>query len=239
MAIDPVSVLQDAQRVAPGAGGVRRLLVAGATGRLGEALLNDALARGGYDEVVALAEVDATMSFGIRGLALAPRHALPPLDAVLVAQTDRDAPGARSFHGRDAPFVQVEPALMPAIAEAAARAGARTLVLVHPLPAWQQLSGLHRGLAGEAELAIAQLPFESVTVLRPLAQGGPVAGGWVQRVVHVYLSLQLLMLPRSLPTLTSTQVARAAVDALRAASGGVQVLGAAQLGERLGLGAAG
>ena len=234
MALDPSTVLHAAQAGAPrAAGGPRRLLVAGATGRLGESLLNESLARGGYDEVVALAEVDATMSLGIRGLSLAPAHALPPLDAALVAPSDAGTPGARSFHGRDAPFVQVEPARMPSVAQAAARAGARTLVLVHPLPAWQQLSALHLGLSGEAELSIARLPFDSVTVLRPVAAAAGPAGGWLQRVAHVYLSLQLLMMPRSLPTLTSAQVARAAVDLLREPARGVRVLGAAQLGERL------
>jgi len=233
MTLDPTTALHAARGRAPRvAAGPRRLLVAGATGRLGEALLNEALARGGYDEVVALAEVDATMSLGLRGLSLAPLHALPSLEAVMVAQSVVDAPDARSYHGRDAPFVQVDPARMPSIAQAAAGAGARVLVLVHPLPAWQQLSALHLGLAGDAELSIARLPFESVTVLRPVASSGSASGGWLQRIAHVYLSLQLLMMPRSLPTLTSTQVARVAVDLLREPAGGVRVLGAAQLGER-------
>jgi hypothetical protein len=233
MTLDPTIALQAARAGAPrDAGGPRRLLVAGATGRLGEALLNEALARGGYDEVVALAEVDATMSLGLRGLALAPLHALPSLEAVLIAQSVADAPDARSYHGRDAPFVQVESARMPSIAQAAAGAGARILVLVHPLPAWQQLSALHLGLAGDAELSIARLPFDSVTVLRPVASSGGASGGWLQRVAHVYLSLQLLMMPRSLPTLTSTQVARVAIGLLREPARGVRVLGAAQLGER-------
>ena len=214
--------------------GPRRLLVAGAVGRLGEALLNEALARGGYDEVVALADGDATMSFGIRGLALAPLDALPAIDDVCIAQTaDPDAPGARSFHGRDAPFALVEPASMPRIAQAALAAGARRLVLIHPLPVWQQMSGLHAGLAGDAELRMAQLPFEGVTVLRPIAQAGPATGGWLQRVVNVYMSLQLLMVPRSLPTLTSPQVAQVAVELLRDAQSGVRVLGAAQIDDCL------
>jgi hypothetical protein len=234
MSIDPASMLQAAQ--APGArpaGSLRRVLVAGATGRLGEALLNEVLARGGFDDVVALAEGDATMSLGLRGLSLAPLHALPPLDAVLIAQTMADAPDARSFHGRDAPFALVDPVQMPRIAQAAAAAGARSLVLVHPLPAWQQLSALHLGLSGAGELSIAQMPFADVIVLRPVAASASAAGSWLQRVAHVYLSLQLLMMPRSLPVLTSPQVARAAVDLLREPPPGVTVMGAARIAERL------
>lgn len=231
MSIDPRAALQAAARPAalPARGG--RVLVAGVVGWLGEALLNEVLARGGHQEVVALAEGDATMSLGVRGLSLAPLHALPPLDAVVVAQGDPDRPGARSFHGRDAPFAPVDAAAMPRIAAAAAEAGARCLVLIHPLPVWQQLSSLHLGLSGEAELRIAQLPFDSVAVLRPLAQGTGAAGGWLQRVANVYLSLQFLMVPRSLPTLTSAQIARVAVDVLRRPEAGVRILGAARIAE--------
>jgi hypothetical protein len=235
MSLDPASALRSASAPAPtrGRGEPRRLLVAGAVGRLGEAILNEALARGGYDEVVALSDGDASMNLGLRGLALAPVSALPPLVDVCIAQTlDPLAPGARSFHGRDAPFALVEPAGMPRIAAAAAAAGARRLVLVHPLPAWQQMSGLHLGLTGEAELEIARLPFDAVSVLRPVAVAASAGGNWLQRVAGVYLSLQMLMMPRSVPTLTSVQIARVAVDAFRDDEAGIRVLGAAQIEAR-------
>ncbi len=236
MPVDPAAALHAAGAPvrARARAGARRLLVAGAVGRLGEALLNDALARGGYDEVVALADGEATMALGIRGLALAPLHRLPPLEDVCIAQTlDPEAPGARSFHGRDAPFALVDPASMPRIARAAADAGARRLVLVHPLPAWQQMSGLHLGLTGDAELEMAKLPFDGVAVMRPVAASRAAGGPLLQRIAGIYLSLQLLMLPRSVPTLTSAQVARVAVDLLRAPEPGVRVLGAAQIDARL------
>ena len=119
----------------------RRLLVAGVVGRLGDALLAEALSRGGYDEVVALADGNASMSLGVRGLMLAPLGMLPPLEGVCIAQTvDPQAPDARSFHGRDAPFAMVTRDSMLPIAAAASAAGARRLVLVDPLPLWQQVS---------------------------------------------------------------------------------------------------
>jgi hypothetical protein len=218
----------------PNSGQPRRLLIAGAVGRLGDALLAEALSRGGYDEVVALADGDATMSFGVRGLVLAPLTMLPPLDGVCIAQTlDPQAPDARSFHGRDAPFAMVTRDSMLRIAEAACAAGACRLVLVDPLPVWQQLSALHLGLSNETELQIAGLPFDGVTVLRPLAQGGPVVGSWLQRIANIYLSLQFLMAPRSMPTLTAAHVARVAIDALRTDDSGIRVLGVAQIGDQL------
>jgi hypothetical protein len=242
MSIDPALALGAAGRPAPGGSGAAsgRVLVAGAVGWLGEALLTEALARAGQRGVVALADADAdaTMSFGVRGLSLAPLHALPPLDAAVVAQGDPAMPGARSFHGRDAPFAAVDAASVQRIAAAASAAGARRLVLIHPLPFWQQLSQLHLGLSGEAELRIAQLPFDGVAVLRPLAQGAGAAGGWLQRVANAYLSLQFLMVPRSLPTLTSAQVARVAIDVLLQPETGLRILGAAQIAERAGAHAA-
>jgi hypothetical protein len=232
MPVDPAAALRAASPPAAPRRDGGGLLVAGAVGRLGEALLNEALARGGHDEVVALADGAPAMALGVRGLRLATLDALPPLEAACVVPTaDPDAPGARSFHGRDVPFAMVAPQELPRIAEAACAAGARRLVLVHPLPAWQQVSRFNLGLIGEAELALARLPFESVTVLRPIAQGGVAGAGWLQRIASVYLSLQFLMMPRSLPTLTSAQVARVAIDRLRAPAPGVKVLGAAQIGE--------
>jgi uncharacterized protein YbjT (DUF2867 family) len=236
MPIDPDVAMHAAARPVPRANGgqPRRLLIAGAVGRLGDALLAEALSRGGYDEVVALAEGDATMSFGVRGLVLSPLAMLPPLDSVCIAQTiDPQAPDARSFHGRDAPFAMVTRDSMLRIAEVACAAGARRLALVDPLPLWQQLSPLHLGLSNETELQIAGLPFDGVTVLRPLAQGGPAVGSWLQRIAHVYLSLQFLMVPTSMPTLTSAQVARVAIDALRTDESGIRVLGVAQIGDLL------
>jgi hypothetical protein len=232
MSIEPVSVLHaDRVAAAPAAAAPRgRVLVAGAVGRLGEALLNEVVGRGGFREVVALADGDATMSIAVRGLTLSPMHALPPLDAVCIAHGDS---GTRSFHGRDAPFAMVDTAAMPRIAAAAATAGARCLMLIHPMPVWQQMSRFHLGLMGEAELAMTRLPFESILVLRPLSTATTTTGGVLQRVANVYMSLQFLMVPRSLPTLTSVQIARVAVDELRASAPGVRILGAAQIAERL------
>jgi hypothetical protein len=234
MHLDPDFAIRAAARPVPRAnsGQPRRLLIAGTVGRLGDALLAEALSRGGYDEVVALADGDATMSFGVRGLVLAPLAMLPPLDGVCIVQTvDPLAPDARSFHGRDAPFAMVTRDSMLRIAAAACAAGARQLVLVDPLPLWQQLSQFHMGLSDETELQITTLPFKGVSVLRPLAQSGPASGSWLQRIANIYLSLQFLMVPQSMPTLTAAQVARVAIDTLRTDESGIRVLGVAQIGD--------
>lgn len=211
----------------------RRVLIAGATGRFGEALLNEAIARRtllGFDEVVALSEAAASMSFGVAGLAMAPISALPRIDAVIVSLSDDRDEGARSFHGRDAPFVLVDPPRALSVASAAIAAGAQRVLLVHPLPAWQQLSGLHQGLVGEVELQLSALPCRSVLMMRPLAQSRTTGGNLLQRIAQVYLSLQMLMMPRSMPHHTSAQLARAVMGQLKESPGpGVSAMGAADI----------
>lgn len=211
----------------------RRLLIAGATGRFGEALLNEAIARRGllgFDQVVALGEADKALGLGLAGLAMAPMHALPTLTTAIVSLSDPRAQDARSYHGRDAPFVLVDALRVHAVAAAAVAAGAQRLVFVHPLPAWQQLSGLHQGLVGEAELQLSQLPCRTMLVMRPVAASHSAGGNLVQRMVRVYLSLQMLMMPTSLAELTSAQLARGVVGQLaEPATAGVSVMGAADI----------
>jgi len=207
-------------------------LVAGAIGRRGEALLNRVLGCGDYAQVAVLA--DAPMALGVRGLQLATLAALPAAQDAFVLITDPDEPASRSFYGRDAPFVQVHDGNLLAVAHAAAARGVRRLVLLSPLPAWQQVGDFHRGLGNATELAIAQLPLQSLVVLRPLRESRTRAGGLLQRLASVYLSLQLLMAPRSLDQLTSEQLARAALEAMRAAAPGITVFPADRIGALLG-----
>jgi hypothetical protein len=173
------------------------------------------------------------MSLGVRALRLAPLAALPALDDAFVLVTDPDEPGSRSFYGRDAPFVQVHEGNLLAVAHAAVTRGVRRMMLASPLPAWQQVGDFHRGLGNATELAIAQLALESLVVLRPLRESRTRAGSLLERLASVYLSLQLLMAPRSLDQLTSEQLARAALEAMRAAAPGVSVFPADRIGELL------
>jgi hypothetical protein len=55
----------------------------------------------------------------------------------------------------------------------------------------------------------------------------------VARIAAVYVSLQMLMLPRSIEVLTSEKLARCALAAMRGARGGVQVIGADRLSSLL------
>ena len=205
--------------------------MAGAVGRLGEALLNRVLASGDYASVVALA--DAPMALGVRQLSLAPIGALPRIDDAFVALSDPAEADARSFYGRDAPFVQVHRGNCLQVAQRAVDAGASRLLLVSPLPAWQQVGPFHRGLGDETELAISQLPLASVVILRPVRDAKRPGGNLLQKVAAAYLSLQLLMMPRSIELMTSEKLARCALAAMRRARAGIEVVGADRIGALL------
>lgn len=202
----------------------RVAMVAGAVGRRGEALLNRVLASGDYAEVVAVAT--GPIAPGMRGLRLVAPEAfdgLPRIDDLFLLLSDSEDAQARSYYGRDASFMLVDETNCLAIAERAVARGARRAVLLSPMPAWQQVGRFHRGLANATELALAQLPLQSLEVLRPVREARRKGGGLVERFVAAYLSLQLLMLPKSIPIVTSETLARAALQAMRESAGGVQV----------------
>jgi len=209
----------------------RVALVAGAVGRRGEALLNRVLGSGDYASVVALA--DAPMALGVRSLALAGVDDLPRVDDAFLLLSDPDEEGSRSFYGRDAPFVQVHERNCLRIAQRAAAAGATRALLVSPAPAWQQVGRFHQGLGNATELAIAQLSFRSFVVLRPVQPARRAVGNLLQRIAAAYISVQMMMMPRSLDVLTSEQLARCALAAMRHSADGVHVIGAQQLGALL------
>lgn len=199
----------------------RTALVAGAVGRRGEALLNRVLGCGDYTEVVALSQ--APIAAGVRALRMAALDALPPIDDAFLLLSDPDDAEARSFYGRDAAFVALHAANCLNVARRAAEQGARRMVLLSPTPAWQQVGHFHRGLADEVELAVSQLPLASLVVLRPVREGRRPGGSLLERFVAAYLSLQLLMLPKSIEIMTSERLAQCALAAMRGAQAGVQV----------------
>ncbi len=218
------------------------VLVAGAVGRAGEALLNRALAehagRGGVGgrEVVALAA--GPMAMGLRGLRLAALDALPALDSAFILLSEADDTEARSFYGRDLPFAPVHAQNCVHVARAAVARGARRIVLISPTPAWRQIGRFHTGLADGVELELAGLPLESLVVLRPVRNTRRAGANLVERFVSVYLSIQLLMMPRTLEAITSEKLARCALAAMRAARPGVSVFAADAIPDLLELPAA-
>jgi hypothetical protein len=209
----------------------RTALVAGAVGRLGEAVLNQVLASDNYSQVFVLGE--GVLSSTMRGLRLGSLETLPSIDSVYLVISDVENKNHRSFYGRDLRFTVLTPDNLVYLAQAAAAKGARKALLVAPAPAWQQMSRFQQGLMNPSESALAAMSFEALVVLRPVAQSKSSVGGLLQKFASFYLDLQMMMMPRSIPVLTSDQLGRASVLAMLEAKGGVSVLQPEQIAQLL------
>lgn len=202
-------------------------LVVGAVGRLGEAVLNQVLARGHYREV--MVQGTGRLSSTLARLRLCESTERPAIDDVYLILASAEDAGYRSYFGRDNRFDALSLLNLTETAQRAAQCGARRAVIIAPMPAWQQVAHAPRGLLNEQEAAIARLSFESLLILRPASQTASSGGSLVQRFAQVYLQLQMLMLPRSIPALTSDQIGRLAVSELQGVRAGLVVRTAADL----------
>lgn len=198
---------------------------------MGEALLNAVLSRGGYKSVIALS--DRVVDLGFKGLSALPLAEITWARDLFIVLAGDDHLEERSFHGRDAPFVQITTDNYRELTGAADRLGVARVVLIAPAPLWEQFGDIHRGLGSPIERALGELSLQRLVVLRPLRAPTSAGRSMMQKFVHFYLSIQMLMVPRSIPTLTSDQVARAAMNQMAGDQPGVTVLSASEIAQAL------
>lgn len=151
----------------------RHLVVAGAAGPLGAAVLEQALSLPHWPRVSAL--VTQPLEVALRGLVAvqidpARLDETPPLrpapDTAIVV-FDRE----RSRHGREAAFLRPQPGELPAFAAWLQRQGVRRLLLVMPHAPSLLPQALKMGLANLDEQAVAALGFEQFVIVRPTRSG--------------------------------------------------------------------
>ncbi|MGB7184605.1 MAG: hypothetical protein WA888_06855 [Burkholderiaceae bacterium] len=213
--------------VPPAARSRPRAVVAGAVGRRGEALLNAVLARGGYDEVSVLAEQPVSM--GLKNLTMFTLDDVPPAQDLFLLLSDAGDDMGRSPHGRDAAFVAVDETSALNIAKHAVAAGVQRILLVAPTPVLLQFGTMQRGMISTLERGINALAPTRFVILRPLRQHRSSGLSLLQRITNVYMSIQMLMIPRSLEPVTSEQLAHLAIKVLNAAEAGLVVIPAGDL----------
>lgn len=195
MTLDPLVALQAARRSTPRDVSLtsQRLLVAGAGGALGRAVLHEALARGRHARVAVLTK--AALKAGMRDL-----HALPH-DAqstqaitadIAIVVFDR----GRDFYGRDEPYHLPEPDELLALARRLHAGGVHTLAIVCPTAPALLPAALQQGLADLNEQAIAALGFERLLLVRP-TQDAPRAtlSNHAERLAAWMLSQLRYMIP--------------------------------------------
>lgn len=212
--------------------GRRNALVAGAAGRLGEALLAEVIASPHYHSVTVLTRGPlASTVRGLQGRSLSQLQVeagpsvswdanpgiaapTPELD-IFVCWGDADDPFGRAHNRRDAVYAEItNPVELREFIAAAAGLQARRLLLLAPLVAWQQVSAASRMLPEAMEMELARLPIPVVIVMRPTVERqskSPAGGTRLQRFGRFYLSQLRFMLPAVTHSLRSLDIARAAL----------------------------
>jgi hypothetical protein len=206
-----------------------RLLLAGAGGALGSALLAECLVPGRARSVAAL--VQAPLASTLRGLtSLWPAELAAARDlcdlALLVLERERHA------NGRDEAFFRPDAGHWLPLARALHAAGAKRLVLVVPHRPAQLPEALRHGLASEDEAALAALGFEQLLIVRAARPGEDAARGatqgLAQRLGRLWWQQMRFMVPQREQPLTTPALARCVLRlALRlphAAAGRTMVL---------------
>jgi len=212
---DPLGALQAAAR--PSAGrpqaAASRLLVAGAGGPLGRAVLEHALAGGRYAGVSVL--TCAPLQSGLRGLRTLSHDAAAaaPIAAdTAVVVFDR----GRDFHGRDAAYHLPDPAELPSLARRLREGGARTLVVMEPVLPSLLPQALQHGLATLDEHAVAACDFERLLFVRPTQHAAAVdLRSAPQRLARWMLSQLRYMIPAREQPVRADAVAAFVFEVLR------------------------
>ena len=175
-----------------------RLLVAGATGVLGNEVLRRLLGSGRFAHTEVLATEAMSSGLAQVGIALTGPSAIEEWAVrPLPAQTGLimfEPP--RLYHGRERTLWTPAPEQLPALARWFRRCGVQTLVLVMPHAPGRLPEALKRGLANLDEQAVAALGFERVLLLRSACKADAAAEkGLLEQTAAWMLSTLKYMVP--------------------------------------------
>ncbi len=189
-------------------------LVLGAGGRLGSALLAEALVAGRFASVQAW--VAAPLVSTMRGLAPLTEAAFAtagPLGAgTAFVVFERE----RFSNGRDEAFVMPQPQSLPALAGRLREGGVRRLVVALPHASSMLPQALAEGLATHDEAFVAGLGFEHVLLIKPSQDlAAARAGSVVERFAQWWLSQLRWMIPQREQPLRAAVLARLVVTLAR------------------------
>ena len=215
MSVEPLQALQAAQRASPSAARPQ-LLIAGATGALGNEVLRQLAGSSAFEHVQVLSR--EPIRAGLRGVRtqLVPSDdpATWPAASADVAVVMFDPP--RLFYDRERALWTPAPEQLPALAGWLRRSGVRTVALVLPHA---------QGRLPEAvEQAVAALGFERLLIVRSAqkpAEEAPTNAA--ARLARFMLSVFKYMIPSSEQPVRGPVVARFVAAALQLAPPGIHV----------------
>jgi hypothetical protein len=185
------------------------LLVLGAGGVLGSALLARALACGRFGRVQAV--VVKVLNSALRGFETLP---VARLGGKLRADTALIVfERARRNNGRDEAFLLPQPAQLADLAAQLRRGGVRRLLVVVPHAPALLPQALKAGLASLDEGRVATLGFEQLLFLRAAqAGGGTAARGWAERAAAGWLSQLAWMVPQREQPVRAVRLAELVIE---------------------------
>jgi hypothetical protein len=198
-AASPLQALKASLQSPPASAAKPRLLVAGATGVLGNEVLRRLVGSGRYAHTEVLAtEAMATSLSGV-GIALAGTPApietwaarpLPAHTGLIMFEPPR------LYYGRERTLWTPAPAQMPELARWLKRCGVQTLVVVVPHAPGRLPDALKRGLADVDEHAVAAMGFERVLLVRSARKVQAVRSeNFFERTAAWMLSILKFMIP--------------------------------------------
>jgi len=224
MATDPLQVLQAASRPIPSAGRPH-LLIAGATGTLGNEVLHRLVASGRYASAQVLAK--QPIIEGVRGVraTVVPSDdpgawPLAPADVGIVLFEP-----PRLFYDRERALWTPDPRQLPALARWMRACGVHTLAIVLPHASGRLPEGLKRGLASLDEHAVATAGFDRLLILRSAQKPAPAGrpSNPLVRLAQWMLSISGYMVPASEQPVRPASIAELLVLALDIAPPGIHV----------------
>lgn len=226
MRIEPVQALQAASRPWPSASApaLPRLVIAGATGVLGNEVMRAVVGSQRFGQALVLAREPITT--GLRGVsALCVGTDAPAQWEAIAADTGIvlfDPP--RLYYDRERALWTPAPGQLLEVAAWMRRSGVTTLAVVLPHAQGRLPEALKRGLAGLDELAVSALGFERLVFIRSAQKPGPSpAAGVLPGIARWMLSVLRFMVPASEQPVRAVRVAQLLSVALQSAPPGIHV----------------
>lgn len=252
MSISPLQALRAAQRTQPRPGAARAyIVVAGATGALGSAVLRRLI--GGQNHAVVHVLAREAITAGLRGLAVTVVPPVPAAIAHVAANPAADPPddpvvdpasdpfaawpcvaadigivmfeAPRDHHERERALWTPQPAQLAPLARWMQRGGVHTLAVVMPHAQGQLPEALKRGLANLDEQAVAALGLERLIIVRSAQKPAtlPAGGPWLPRVAQFMLGVFKYMVPGAEQPVRADKVAALVQCALDIAPPGIHI----------------
>lgn len=201
-----------------------RLVIAGATGALGNEVLRRLVGEQRFAATQVLAREPITVGLRGVGTTLVPSDdpAQWPPGAADTGIVLFDPP--RLFHDRERALWTPTPQQLPALAQWMRRSGVATLAVVLPHAQGRLPEALKRGLATLDEHAVATAGFERVLIVRSASKPkGDGVRGLLPALARWMLSVSKLMVPDREQPVRSPKIAEFVAAALQLAPPGIHI----------------